>query len=222
MAVKTMPRTVAALMAVAMTAAYLGLAVWGEGGLHAFTAHLALVWVAAVTLAQAAVAPLTQGSLSPGVREDRGNRWVIVAFAVIGLVDGYLPAWSDRTGVMVMSEAARWPGAILYTLGGGLRFLPVLVLGRRFSGLVAIQSGHELVTSGVYGVVRNPSYVGMLLMTFGWGLAFRSWLGVILAALTIPPLIARIHAEERLLASHFGAEYEAYRARTWRLSPWLY
>ncbi len=121
-----------------------------------------------------------------------------------------------------MSEAARWPGAILYTLGGGLRFLPVLVLGRRFSGLVAIQSGHELVTSGVYGVVRNPSYVGMLLMTFGWGLAFRSWLGVILAALTIPPLIARIHAEERLLASHFGAEYEAYRARTWRLSPWLY
>jgi protein-S-isoprenylcysteine O-methyltransferase Ste14 len=96
------------------------------------------------------------------------------------------------------------------------------VLGRRFSGLVAIQPGHQLVTTSVYGLVRNPSYVGMLMMSLGWGLAFRSWLGVILAALTIPPLIARIHAEERLLASEFGAQYAAYRARTWRLIPWLY
>ena len=217
-----MPRTIAAVLAVAATAAWLGLAVWGEGGLRAFAAHLPLVWVAMVTLAQGAVAPLTQGSLSPGVREDRANRWVVAAFGVIGLVDGYLPAWSDRTGFLVMAEAARWPGAVLYTLGGGLRFWPVLVLGRRFSGLVAIQEGHELVTTGVYGLVRHPSYLGMLGMTLGWGLAFRSWLGVILAALTIPPLIARIQAEERLLASEFGASYAAYRARTWRLLPWLY
>jgi len=87
---------------------------------------------------------------------------------------------------------------------------------------VAIQPGHELVTNGVYGLVRNPSYVGMLMMSLGWGLAFRSWLGVALAALTIPPLIARIYAEERMLASEFGAQYEAYRARTWRLIPRLY
>jgi len=217
-----MPRTIAALLAVGATAAWLGLAVWGEGGFHAFAAHLPLVWVATVTLAQGAAAPLTEGSLSPGVREDRGNRWVVAAFGVIGLVDGYLPARSDRTGFMIMAEAARWPGAVLYTLGGGLRFWPVLVLGRRFSGLVAIQEGHELVTAGVYGLVRHPSYLGMLAMSLGWGLAFRSWLGVILAALTIPPLIARIRAEERLLASEFGAPYMAYRARTWRLLPWLY
>jgi len=38
----------------------------------------------------------------------------------------------------------------------------------------------------------------------------------------IPPLIARIHAEERLLSSQFGAEYEAYRRKTWRLIPGLY
>jgi len=38
----------------------------------------------------------------------------------------------------------------------------------------------------------------------------------------IPPLIARIHSEEKLLASEFGAEYDAYRARTCRLIPSLY
>jgi protein-S-isoprenylcysteine O-methyltransferase Ste14 len=35
-------------------------------------------------------------------------------------------------------------------------------------------------------------------------------------------VLARIEAEERLLGETFGAEYEAYRARTWRLAPYVY
>jgi protein-S-isoprenylcysteine O-methyltransferase Ste14 len=45
---------------------------------------------------------------------------------------------------------------------------------------------------------------------------------VLLTALTIPPLIARIHAEERLLRAHFGEQYDAYRSRTSRLIPGIY
>jgi protein-S-isoprenylcysteine O-methyltransferase Ste14 len=96
------------------------------------------------------------------------------------------------------------------------------VLGRRFSGLVAIQPGHTLVISGVYGVIRHPSYLGWLVNTLGWGLAFRSAVGVLLTALMIPPLLARIRAEERLLRTQFGDEYGAYCARTSRLIPGLY
>jgi protein-S-isoprenylcysteine O-methyltransferase Ste14 len=103
---------------------------------------------------------------------------------------------------------------------GGL--WPVFVLGRRFSGLVAIQRGHVLVTSGVYGVIRHPSYLGMIIGALGWALAFRSLVGMLFAALLIPPLIARIEAEERLLRSHFGTKYEAYCARIPRLVPGLY
>jgi protein-S-isoprenylcysteine O-methyltransferase Ste14 len=40
--------------------------------------------------------------------------------------------------------------------------------------------------------------------------------------LLVPPLIARMNAEERLLQSQFGAEYNAYRARTRRLIPGIY
>ena len=96
------------------------------------------------------------------------------------------------------------------------------MLGRRFSGLVAIQPGHTLVTSGIYGVIRHPSYLGLLVNALGWGLAFRSGVGVLLAALMIPPLLARIRAEERLLRAQFGAEYDAYRARTSRMIPGLH
>jgi protein-S-isoprenylcysteine O-methyltransferase Ste14 len=107
-------------------------------------------------------------------------------------------------------------------LGGALRIWPVFVLGNRFSGLVAIQPGHTLVTTGLYSVVRNPSYLGMLVLSLGWTLAFRSGVGVLLAVLTLVPLIARIRAEEALLLSQFGAAYDAYRARTWRLVPGVY
>ena len=55
-----------------------------------------------------------------------------------------------------------------------------------------------------------------------WGLAFRSGVGVLLAALLIPPLLARIRAEETLLRTQFGAEYDAYCTRTSRLIPWIY
>ena len=106
--------------------------------------------------------------------------------------------------------------------GGLLRIIPVHVLRRRFSGLVAIQPGHTLETTGIYGVVRNPSYLGLLIGSLGWVLTFRAGVGVLLVASLLVPLVARIRAEERLLRSHFGAEYQAYCARTWRLLPRIY
>ena len=106
--------------------------------------------------------------------------------------------------------------------GGVLRIFPVYVLKNRFSGLVAIQEGHKLETRGIYSVIRNPSYLGMLITSLGWALAFRSGVGELLAASLLIPLVARIRAEERLLREHFGAEYDAYVARTWRLMPGIY
>ena len=45
---------------------------------------------------------------------------------------------------------------------------------------------------------------------------------MLLTALTIPPLRARIRAEETLLRTQFGSEYDAYCKRTSRLIPGLY
>jgi protein-S-isoprenylcysteine O-methyltransferase Ste14 len=103
-----------------------------------------------------------------------------------------------------------------------LRIWPVFVLGNRFSGLVAIQPGHTLVTTGIYGTIRNPSYLGLIVSTLGWALAFRSLVGVLLAAIMVLPLLGRMNAEEKLLRAHFGPEYEAYFARTKRLIPGIY
>jgi len=218
-----MAPTARAISIVIGTVLYLGLALLGAGGAAAFFSHPPLIALAIVLLALSGAAYFAGGNLSTGVREDRGNRWVIAAFTIIGILDAYLPAWSDRREIWTFDgDAVRWLGVVLFALGGALRIWPVFVLGNRFSGLVAIQPGHTLVTTGVYGVIRHPSYLGLLVNALGWGLAFRSGLGVLLAVLLVPPVLARISAEERLLASQFGAEYEAYRARTSRLIPGVY
>ncbi|HEF4762963.1 TPA: isoprenylcysteine carboxylmethyltransferase family protein [Pseudomonas putida] len=212
-----------AFFAIVTTLAYLGLAIWGLGGFGAFFSHGALVMVALATLVMTIASLFTEVNLSSGEREDRANRWVIPAFAVIGLISGFLPAWTDRIDVWTFGgEGVRWLGALLFIIGGALRLWPVFVLGKRFSGLVAIQPGHRLVTDGVYRHLRNPSYLGMLVIGLGWALAFRSSVGLLLVALTLIPLIARINAEEALLRAQFGDEYEAYCARTWRLIPKIY
>jgi len=211
------------LLTLFSTALYLGLAVLGWGGIDAFFAHPARIALALVLAALVVAGLFSRGNLSRGLREDRDNRWVLAAFALLGLLGAWLPAWTDRTGFWTIDgDAVRWLGVALFAAGGALRLWPVFVLGRRFSGLVAIQPGHELVTTGIYAVVRNPSYLGLLVNALGWALAFRSGPGVLLALLTLLPLAARIRAEERLLQSQFGAAYDAYRRRTWRLLPGLW
>jgi len=205
------------------TLAYLALAILGWGGLAAFFAHPARIVLALAVLVMAVVALFSRGNLSSGVREDRANRWVLVVFGLIGLLSAWLPAYMERKEIWTIDgDTVRWLGVLLFIAGGALRIWPVFVLGRRFSGLVAIQPGHTLVTTGLYGVIRNPSYLGLLINAVGWALAFRSGVGLLLAALIIPPLLARIRSEEALLQATFGDEYEAYRRRTARLVPGVF
>lgn len=73
------------------------------------------------------------------------------------------------------------------------------------------------------GVIRHPSYAGLCLVLLG--IAFAGGSGASLIA-TVALLAAgfwyRIGVEERTMRAAFGAQYDAYRARTRRLLPGLY
>jgi protein-S-isoprenylcysteine O-methyltransferase Ste14 len=188
-----------------------GLAALGWGGVGAFFAHRAFVALAVASLALGMVGLFTEGNISPGQEED-------LSFAM-----AWLPAYTDRIGFLTLDgESMRWAGLVAMIAGSILRLVPVFILGRRFSGLVAIQQGHTLVTDGLYKTIRNPSYLGLIVSSLGWVLVFRSGAGIMLVALLMVPLVARMNAEEKLLHEHFGSEYDAYRARTWRLIPGIY
>src|SRR5256886_17050677 len=203
--------------------AYLGLAILGWGGFCRLLLACGLDRACGRALRalrrRAIQRRKSQSRRARGPWQSLGARGFRADRAVAGLSAGL----HRRTDFWTLDgDAVRWLGVILFAAGGALRIWPVFVLGRRFSGLVAIQPGHTLVTGGVYGVIRHPSYLGLLVGSLGWALPFRSALGVLLTALLIPPLVARIGAEERLLRTQFGDEYDAYRSRTSRLIPGIY
>jgi protein-S-isoprenylcysteine O-methyltransferase Ste14 len=171
----------------------------------------------------ASVAFCDFGGMNPGKKEDRGNRWIFVPLVVLSLGMAVLPAYLDGLNFWTTDEVVTpYIGLALLTLGGTLRLAAVFVLGRRFTGLVAIQEGHRLQTTGLYRLIRHPSYAGLLLYMAGYMLVFRCWLGLLLVAGTLAVLLARMNAEETLLESEFGEEYKSYRRSTWRLVPWAY
>ena len=220
---KLMPKWGVILVTTVNVALYLGLAAWGWGGWSALMTHPARAGSVVVTILASIAAMFTGGNLSGGRREDTANRWVLLPILVIGLLLGWLPAYTDRREIgTVDGDVTRYLGLAIFLVGTVFRLAPVFVLGRRFSGLVAIQAGHELVTGGLYRVIRHPSYLGLLLGLFGWDLVFRSAIGVAVSLLLIPPLVARMNSEEALLESEFGRQYADYRRRTWRLLPFLY
>ncbi len=156
-------------------------------------AHPAFWGLLVVTVVLSAIAMFSGGSLNPGEEEDRSNRWVLAAFGAIALLMSYFSAYTDRVDFWTLDgDAIRWVGVTICFLGGLLRLWPVFVLRDRFSGLVAIQSGHTLETHGIYGVIRNPSYLGLLLSALGWVLTFRSIVGVLLV---VAPNTMRITRE---------------------------
>ncbi len=111
--------------------------------------------------------------------------------------------------------------------------LPVLVagIGIAVAGVLQFRRSHTtvnpmtpertsaLVSSGIYRYTRNPMYAGMLLAL----LAFAIVLASPASLLMLPAFVAymnrfQIMPEERELARHFGAEFQAYKARVRR---WL-
>jgi protein-S-isoprenylcysteine O-methyltransferase Ste14 len=200
-----------------------GLAAWGWSGWSALVAHPARAGAIVALMVFAVAAMFSRLNLSSGRREDTSNRWIFVPFLILALTLAWLPAYTDRRDIgTIDGDAVRYLGLAVFVGGFALRLSAVFALGRRFSGLVAIQEGHELETGGLYRVIRHPGYLGMLLALLGWALVFRSGIGGLVSLLIIPPLVARINAEEALLASEFGQRYDEYRRRTWRLVPFVY
>ena len=165
-----------ALTNMAATFAYLGLAVLGWGGVNAFFSHPALIAVAAATLVMPAVA-FTSGNLSPGVREDRTNRWVIAAFGIIGLLAAYLPAYADRKGFWTFDGILFAGLAFSSMSSAGLQDLAGFCAGRRFSGLVAIQPGPHACHDRRLRYDPQPQLSGVTRQLTGVGFRFSFGVG---------------------------------------------
>ena len=129
--------------------------------------------------------------------------------------------WFDVAATLVLvALAVRYgPRTVWFHAGLGLTaaamplwILARLQLGRSFS--VTAQA-RQLVTHGLYAKLRNPIYFFGGLAYFGALVALQVW-WLVLAWLALTPIqVVRVRREEKVLAEAFGAEYAAWRAKTW-------
>ncbi|MBN1922727.1 MAG: isoprenylcysteine carboxylmethyltransferase family protein [Anaerolineae bacterium] len=174
-----------------------------------------------------------QGLIAPegirggaGEKEKRVTRQTVVKIVIILVMYGgliFLP-FADRRELAVWSEAEtlRWAGLASVAMGFGLVLWSGIALGRFYSADVTLQPQHRLITTGLYSVLRHPRYLGVLLLTLGLALLYRSWVGLAALLPVLGVVLFRIHDEERLLHRTFAAEWEAYCKRSWRLLPLIY
>jgi protein-S-isoprenylcysteine O-methyltransferase Ste14 len=109
--------------------------------------------------------------------------------------------------------------ATVLTLGGLCMSVYVLSwLGRSFSILPEARS---LITRGPYAIVRHPLYAAEAITLLGIAIQYRQPASALLAIAVVAGQIARMGYEESVLSRTFP-DYAAYRARTFRVIPFVY
>jgi protein-S-isoprenylcysteine O-methyltransferase Ste14 len=187
--------------------------------LEFFFNALAAAWA----LGEILIALITTTGRGQGKIQDRGTQiilWIVI-FASLNIV-----GWMHRFFPVDMPGSYSWLRPVAFgilILGLGVRAVAIVTLGKAFSANVATSAGQRLQRSGLYNLVRHPSYLGLELIFLAFALHSRTW--ACLAVVLVPPTLAvlyRIHVEETVLRLAFGAEYEDYSRSTKRLIPGIY
>ena len=81
--------------------------------------------------------------------------------------------------------------------------------------LRGVENIDHLVTTGLFGVVRHPMYLGFILWILGWAVFQGSVVGLALGLVGIANILLWRRLEERHLEARYGDAYRTYRAGTW-------
>jgi protein-S-isoprenylcysteine O-methyltransferase len=153
-------------------------------------------------------------------RADHGSvlfLWVVITLAITAAVSltDYAPGRLPFPPAVIRAAAFA-----LFAGGLAFRWWAVVTLGRFFTVDVATHADHVLIDTGPFRLVRHPSYTGLLLAFFAFGLSLGNAASlVVLMAPIVVALAYRMRIEEAALRQALGAAYDAYCARTKRLIP---
>jgi protein-S-isoprenylcysteine O-methyltransferase Ste14 len=150
----------------------------------------------------------------------RGEGWVLVQSILFVLVAaaGFSVngAWAREARTVTTIVAG------LLVVGGGLLAVSGAVeLREAFTPVPRPRDGARLVETGAYALVRHPIYGGIVLVALGWGLFAASPISIGLSLVLLAFFRLKSAREEAWLVEAYPG-YDAYRARTKRMIPFLY
>jgi protein-S-isoprenylcysteine O-methyltransferase Ste14 len=142
---------------------------------------------------------------------------VFISFPVMFVIS----ALDHRFGWSSVPASVSVIGDVLVAVGLGLAML-VIVQNGYAAANVTVEAGQQLVSTGLYGLVRHPMYTGNVVLMLGIPLALGSYWGLLLAIPGVVVLILRIGDEEDLL-THELSGYRDYTQRVhYRLLPYVW
>ena len=119
-----------------------------------------------------------------------------------------LPTWAGWIGVALITAA-------LYVF-----WRAHADLGLNWSPTLEIREKHELITRGIYGVIRHPMYSSQWILAIAQPLLLQNWLvGFANLIIFIPFYFLRVQAEEKMMLDSFGDEYRDYMKKTGAILP---
>lgn len=140
-----------------------------------------------------------------------GTIAAVVAVLVVSALD-YRFGWSHvPTPVVIL-------GDVMVAVGLGLAQL-VVIQNSYAAATITVEAEQTVVSTGLYGLVRHPMYVGTLIMMVGTPLALGSYWGLLAIAAALPALVARIDDEEKMLRQELDGYDEYMQKVHYRLVP---
>ena len=128
----------------------------------------------------------------------------------LDFADYTLPAWAGWLGVLLTAGA-------LFVF-----WRAHADLGLNWSPSLEIREKHELITRGIYGVIRHPMYASQWLLVIAQPLLLQNWIAGFLNFLVfIPFYLLRVKAEEQMMLDSFGTQYQEYVKNTGGVLPKL-
>jgi protein-S-isoprenylcysteine O-methyltransferase Ste14 len=132
-----------------------------------------------------------------------------------------LSALDFRFGWSSVPTAVCVIGDLLVALGLGIAMLTTIQNGYA-SANITVESGQQLVSTGLYAFVRHPMYLGNVVLMVGIPLALGSYWGLLVVIPGLAVLAVRILDEEKVLAEDL-AGYRDYSQRVhYRLVPYVW
>jgi protein-S-isoprenylcysteine O-methyltransferase Ste14 len=146
----------------------------------------------------------------------------ILVFTILvpGTVAGYVP-WSQVRDVPLVLSPWTIPAGICSVVGVAIYLWCAYDFGVAGRGTPApIDAPKHLVVRGLYQYVRNPMYVGVMLVLVAWNMLYQtiSLMNYTIGAFVFFNLFVFFY-EEPHLQRLFGEEYSAYRSRAGRWLP---
>ncbi|HLG62940.1 MAG TPA: isoprenylcysteine carboxylmethyltransferase family protein [Ktedonosporobacter sp.] len=132
-----------------------------------------------------------------------------------------LSAFDHRFGWSPVPVAISVIGDVLVALGLGITWL-VVMQNNYAAANITVESGQKVITTGLYGLVRHPMYVGVLIMMVGIPLALDSLWGLVIIIPGVIALVFRILDEEKMLKQELGGYSEYTQKVHYRLVPYVW